>query len=409
MNQAANSSIFFIENDWLNQHQANQNSTWITNELVSIGIQINKQLIVENATNDILQLVDDEKDYSNILILTSTDETIYQSIIQPLMCYYFHSCLNEPSQKLNAILKIINQENNAKKITNDIEEFLATNCTSLIQKIGNTSGLLFYDGKNIFILLPPHSFDITKRAFRITSSMIVKNQIAKKLLHRTLTIYGLSENEFEIQLNHFAKILSPSIHLSYTSNLHNSHVKLSTTALAEYKLNDIIDILKSELKDIIILEGHHPLEKILAHILSKHQLSVSTAESCTGGMISSRLTSVSGASQYFKGGIVAYSEFAKKNMLDVSSETISQFTVVSEKTVIEMANHCRMKFQTDFSLSISGYLEDGDHQNEVWIGVSSKNKNAAHQIFLKGNRKLNTELASELAIDFLITFILKQI
>jgi PncC family amidohydrolase len=135
-------------------------------------------------------------------------------------------------------------------------------------------------------------------------------------------------------------------------------------------------------------------------------LTLSVAESCTGGLISHLITTLPGASAFFEGGVVAYSAAVKEKMLGVSPETIDRHGVVSEQVVREMAKNIRRLTGTDFSLSTSGNLGpdvlEGKAKGLVFIAVCSKEEIFSKELRLKGNREENKEEAARLALEFLL-------
>lgn len=148
------------------------------------------------------------------------------------------------------------------------------------------------------------------------------------------------------------------------------------------------------------------------HIVFKNQnLTLSVAESCTGGLISHYITALPGASKFFEAGIVTYSVYAKTNILGVSRETISKYGVVSEETAREMAEKVRRLTNTDFSISTTGNLGpetlEGKDKGLIYIAVSSSSKTYSKTLRLKGNREENKNEATVIALKFLLEF-LKQ-
>ena len=135
-------------------------------------------------------------------------------------------------------------------------------------------------------------------------------------------------------------------------------------------------------------------------------LTLSVAESCTGGLISHLITTLPGASAFFKAGVVAYSAAMKEKMLGVSSESIARYGIVSEQVVREMAKNIRRLTNTDFSLSTSGNLGpdvlESKEKGLVYIAVSRKGEVFSKELRLKGNREKNKEEASRLALEFLV-------
>jgi len=135
-------------------------------------------------------------------------------------------------------------------------------------------------------------------------------------------------------------------------------------------------------------------------------LTLSLAESCTGGLISHYITTLPGASAFFRAGVVSYSEDMKKKILGVSSDVISSYGVVSKQTAKEMAEKVRVLTGTDFSVSTTGNLGpdvlEGKEKGLVYIAVSKEGNTFSKDLHLKGNREENKEEAALAALKFLI-------
>jgi PncC family amidohydrolase len=144
-------------------------------------------------------------------------------------------------------------------------------------------------------------------------------------------------------------------------------------------------------------------------IFKEKGLTLSVAESCTGGLISHFLTTLPGASTFFNGGLVAYSIEFKKKILGVSSKTISRHGVVSKETAREMAEKIRALAKTDFSLSTIGNLGpdvlEGKEKGLIYTTISKEGKTFSKELRLKGNREQNKEEASLIALRFLIEIV----
>jgi PncC family amidohydrolase len=144
-------------------------------------------------------------------------------------------------------------------------------------------------------------------------------------------------------------------------------------------------------------------------IFKSSQLSLSVAESCTGGLISHYITSLPGASIFFKAGIVPYSEKAKENILGVSNELLNNFGLVSEETAKEMAEQVRLIADSDYSIATTGNLGpdvlEGKDKGLIYIAVSKKGKTVTKQLNLNGNREENKEEAALSALNLLIDIV----
>ncbi len=152
------------------------------------------------------------------------------------------------------------------------------------------------------------------------------------------------------------------------------------------------------------------LENVLHGYLQSGDLKVSTAESCTGGLVSHRITNVSGSSAYFPGGIVAYSYEAKASLLGVSWNTLNTHGAVSEETVLEMARGVRKVFEADIAISVSGIAgpSGGTPEKPVgttWLGLSTPKGDWARHFLWDGDREENKHHSSEAALQFIIDYL----
>ena len=152
------------------------------------------------------------------------------------------------------------------------------------------------------------------------------------------------------------------------------------------------------------------LELRIGNILNEKRLSLSTAESCTGGLVASRITDVSGSSTYFLGGIVSYSNEAKVSLLGVSWDTLNHKGAVSKETVIEMARGARRVFNADIAVSISGIAGPGGGTPDkpvgtVWVGLATPSGEEARHFVWDGDRIRNKQLSSEAALQFILDYL----
>jgi PncC family amidohydrolase len=152
------------------------------------------------------------------------------------------------------------------------------------------------------------------------------------------------------------------------------------------------------------------LEQRLGDLLRDRNLNLATAESCTGGLVSHRITNISGSSDYFPGGMVVYSYPAKANLLGVSWDTLNTFGAVSEEVVREMARGSRKIFDADLGISVSGVAGPGGGTNEkpvgtTWLGLSATDGEWTRHFIWKGNRDQNKYASSEAALQFVIDYL----
>ena len=156
------------------------------------------------------------------------------------------------------------------------------------------------------------------------------------------------------------------------------------------------------------------LEEILHEYMHARRLTLAAAESCTGGLVSDRITNVSGSSEYFPGGIVTYSNEAKANLLGVSSNTLNVYGAVSKETVIEMARGARKIFNADIGISVSGIAGPAGGTLEkpvgtTWLGLSIAGGEWARHFVWDGDRLKNKRDSSDAALQFVIDYFERRI
>ena len=157
-----------------------------------------------------------------------------------------------------------------------------------------------------------------------------------------------------------------------------------------------------------LLDKNQSIAQEIGEILKAQNKTLSTAESCTGGKISSIITSVASSSDYFKGGIIAYSNEVKINQLGVSSTDIEKGSAVSEKVAGQMAKGAKKQLQTDFAVATTGYAgPKGEKVGQVFIAFASTEKNIVVECFFEGERKEIVNKASIKALTILLSEIKK--
>ena len=152
------------------------------------------------------------------------------------------------------------------------------------------------------------------------------------------------------------------------------------------------------------------LEMQIGGLLRAHNLKLATAESCTGGLIASRITDVPGSSDYFIGGVAAYAYEAKVALLHVSWDTLHTFGAVSHETVLEMARGARAALQADIALSVSGIAGPGgglpdEPVGTTWIGLSAQEGEWARVFCFEGNRLQNKSSSADAALQMLMDYL----
>ena len=276
---------------------------------------------------------------------------------------------------------------------------------------GTASGMWFEKDKQVIISLPGVPFEMKSLMTQEVLPALQRHFIRPFILHKTLMTYGLGESAISERILNWENNLPKDIKLAYLPNLGRVRLRLSgkgsDEALLERRIDAELKKLLPLIKDIFV--GYEDVasfeEKIQAQFITK-KLSLSTAESCTGGEIASRLTKIPGASRYFSGGLVVYHTQSKSDVLDIPKKLIEEYSVVSKEVAEAMAKEARIKFNTSIGLSTTGNAgpTKGDSDVEVgtvWIAIAYEEGIISEKFLFGKNRKRIIGKAVNKALEML--------
>ncbi len=210
--------------------------------------------------------------------------------------------------------------------------------------------------------------------------------------------------------------LPPNLSIAYLPS--PGMVKLRLTGRGENRgdveasILKVVSEIKNTLSDILFGEKADKLEELIGVLLREKGMTLGTAESCTGGYIASKITSIAGSSAYFKGSVVAYDNSVKENVLGVNPQNITDYGAVSEEVVVQMAAGIKQLLKTDYAISTSGIAgPDGGTVEKpvgtVWICVSGPKETVANKFTFGSHRERNIKKAGLMALDILRKMLVK--
>ncbi|MGH2643595.1 MAG: nicotinamide-nucleotide amidohydrolase family protein, partial [Chitinophagaceae bacterium] len=331
-------------------------------------------------------------------------------ITKKVLCEYFHCSFKEDEQTLEHVKKIFSSRN-IPMLESNLHQAQVPDCCTVIPNDYGTAPCMWFESKNIvYVSMPgvPHEMQgiMTDRVL----PKLKESFTLPVILHRTIITMGLGESQVAERLISFEKSLPENIKLAYLPG--NGFLKLRLTVLGDrqqtlsHELDQYSSVLKETLQDIVVIEDDISLETWIGEIARKNHLTISTAESCTGGLIAHKITSVPGSSAYYKGTVVSYSNEIKEKVLKVSLETLEKQGAVSEETVIAMVKGVTALLNTDLAVAVSGIMgPDGGTPEKpvgtVWIAAGSGNKINTHQYHLRYSRSRNMEMTANYALKML--------
>jgi nicotinamide-nucleotide amidase len=283
------------------------------------------------------------------------------------------------------------------------------NCRVIPNPNGTAPCMWFEKEGCIYVSMPGVPFEMKAIMEGHIIPDLLKN-LNQVIIHRTIHTEGVGESHLASLIEPWEDALPSFIKLAYLPQ--PGMVRLRLTAIGTDRKLMQAAINKAE-KDLLPIAGKFifgfdtdTMESVVGQLLRNKSLTVSTAESCTGGTIAQLITSIAGSSDYFKGSVVAYSNEIKARILGVPNQTLIEFGAVSEQTVIAMTEGVRLLFSTDFAIAVSGIAGPGGGTDEkpvgtTWIAIATPTKTIAKKFLLGDHRGRNIRKASLAALNML--------
>ncbi len=364
-----NCKIIIIGNEILNGFTKDSNSFFLINELFQIGINTTQVVCVKDNIIDIQNQLDFDFD---LIILSGGLGPTSDDLTSKALFDYFEG---------KAKLELINNS------------------------IGTASGLS-YNYKGVSIIALPGVPSELKNMFTtevVPNFLNINNRLITNYMQAN--VIGIPESKLVKLLSGLEEKKHDSISMSYLPE--NVVVKLRFLSQSnDYKFH--FESIKKDLNKIlgnsIFSYGNQPFELYMNNLFFSKGCKISVAESCTGGYLSHLITSFSGSSHFFYGGVNAYSEDAKVDILNISNDLINKSGVVSEKVAIQMAQSVRKKFNSDYGISTTGYVGPDAPENflgVVWVACSSSKNTVTKMLKLNFNRKTNIIVSSRIALNLI--------
>ncbi len=369
------------------------NSAWMAVELNKAGFRISQITSVHDDAEHITSALDLALQNNEIVLLTGGLGPTKDDITKNTLCEYFGTKLVFDESVLRNIENIFRNRNIVMNDLTRNQAFVPDNCTVIQNLVGTAPVMWFEREGKVVVSMPGVPFEM-KRV--MTDEIIPRLQSRFQhfpVIHKTVQTYGIGESALAQKIVDWENSLPAHLHLAYLPNFGIVKLRVSGTAPdaleLEFEINQQIHSLIQILGDNIFAFEDKPLEKLVFEKLKGKGITISTAESCTGGNIAHRFTLIPGSSEVFKGSIVAYDNEVKKQVLNVSEKDLENFGAVSREVVEQMATGARRLFQTDVSVAVSGIAGPTGGTDEkpvgtVWIAVSTADSTISHQ-FRFGN------------------------
>lgn len=379
------------------------NSQWMSVELDKVGIKVIRKTTVGDVESEILTAFAEAEKRADIILITGGLGPTSDDLTKPLLAKYFNCEMRLHEEALAEVTAIFKSRGRELTETNKQQAVLPVCCTKITNAIGTAPGMWFEKNGKVFMSMPGVPFEMKKMMTDLVIPRLKETFSLPVIVHKVIRTVGIGESMLADKIVAWEKSLPSHIKLAYLPSIGEVKLRLTGMGANEKSLREEIEGLAEKILPLageyIYGYGEEPLEVAIGKLLRDKGVTISIAESCTGGYLSHLVTSVPGSSQYFLGSMVPYDYQIKMRQLGVRPEVLEQYGAVSEPTIIEMANIVRAKFNTDIGVATSGIAGPGGATAEkpvglVWIAYSDKNHTVTKKLQLTTDRLLNIKAAS---------------
>jgi len=395
-----------IGNELLLGRTINTNLSWLGTQLTELGLPVTRSVTIQDIPQEIKETLIQEWQQNDVLILTGglgpTDDDLTKMVIAD----FFGKNLEFREDVWKDVQEIFTRRNIVIPEINRSQAMIPTDFIALKNTKGTAPGLYFSENGKHFFALPGVPLEM-KSLFTDFIRDILSTNFACEPIHiRQLHTWNVSESVLAEKLTGLD--IPEDVKLAWLPQIGRVDLRLYGKNLVP--INKLYDEIYEIAKDWIWGKDDETPQSVVYNLMTTQKLTLSVAESCTGGLVQELMTSISGASNYFSGGIISYNNDVKINQLNVKQETLESYGSVSIETASEMALGVRQVLNSDVGISITGIAGPKGGSREkpvgtVCFGISDKSQLITKRIVFNGNRETIRIKAAEYVILLLINHI----
>lgn len=373
---------------------SNTNAQYISSKLPNVGVGVYYHSVVGDNPDRLQESLKLALERCDVVITTGGLGPTQDDLTKEIIANVLGKKLVLDEESLGLIKDYFNRVGRKMTANNEKQAYMPEDCIILKNDNGTAPGCIIEADSKVVIMLPgPPSemkpmFDgLVMPYFQKKSTFLIES--------RFLRVFGIGESAMETLI---LDLIDGQTNPTIATYAKEGEVTLRVSAKvkngedADVILKPVIDEIKKRAGDSLYSDIDQTLDVVCANLLLEKNITLATAESCTGGLVAQTLTNIPGISKVFIGGAVTYANEAKEEILGVKEETLAKHGAVSRETAAEMADGIRKRLKTDIGISITGIAgPDGGTIEKpvglVYVGLSSENGTITKELRLTGNRK----------------------
>lgn len=399
--------VLTIGYEILSGHIVNSNSAWISQLLTERGIDVAQHLSVGDNIEIVAEKLRELSNEFDIIITTGGLGPTHDDCTKNSLCVLLGDTLVQDKLAENSLRKFLTERNRPITERQLLQSLIPSSSKSLANNFGLAPGIVSTYNETMIISLPGVPREMKGILTEHIEELLPMNGYISV---KKITTAGIPESQLADVIGDIS-FVGDSSELAFLPSSNGVLLRITSKSTSKEKANNESERIVHYLQDrispwIVSLEGKSLLETVTEELRRKH-CTVSTAESCTGGMVAEQLTRLAGSSEYYYGSVVAYANSVKILDLSVPSELITTVGAVSEEVARVMAKSIRKRYNTDFGISLTGIAgPDGGSDEKpvglVWIGISTRSAVYVEKHIFGKDRDTNRERATAAALWMLL-------
>ena len=348
---------------------ANTDAQMISEGLSTLGITVHYHTVVGDNPARLKEALEIARKRADIIITTGGLGPTYDDLTKQTIAEAFGRKLVLHEDILAEIRSYFEQKRGQKMPENNVQQaMLPEGCTVFTNPVGTAPGCAIEENGIHVLMLPGPPYEC-RYMFENRAVPYLMGLTDGVIVSHNLRIFGIGESAVDEKVHDLTDSPNPTLapYAKVGECMLRATAKAPTAEEAEKMLKPLMDEVQKRLGDAVYGIDVDSMDEVVTGILKERGLTLSAAESCTGGLFSKHMTDLPGSSRYFRGGIVSYAADLKHSILGVKSETLDLFGAVSEETAREMAEGCRKVCGSDLAIAITGVAgpDRDDRGNDV--------------------------------------------
>ena len=389
-------SIIVIGDELLIGQVTDTNSGWIARHVNPLGWNVKSVKVIGDNESEILKAIDEGFAQADLVLTTGGLGPTKDDITKEAMRKYFGGSMVYDTEVEKNVLEVVEKRHLKINDLTAAQAYVPSSCRVIQNRVGTAPIMWFEREGKVLVAMPGVPFETEQMMEREVIPQLMHHFCSDEhIMHRTFIVIDYSESALAMKLEQFENGITESIHLAYLPRAGIIRLRLTGRSADGDQLAADMDRLSSQLHDLlgnsIISYEDKPVAAILGDMLRERNLTVSTAESCTGGNIAHEITEIAGSSDYYVGSVVSYSNEVKQSVLGVSPSVLAAEGAVSKPVVEQMCRGVGALLHTQCSIATSGIAGPGGGSLEkpvgtVWICVQCGEKQVAERCHFPGTR-----------------------